>query len=77
MADYIQGKDGKMQGSRPGSARAERVALNKASDERHYPTRSDADVAAMAGLGKPSLGAIPAHQIATHIATKGKTLGAQ
>jgi hypothetical protein len=43
MSNYIQGKDGKLQGSRPGNARAEKTALNSRADQRHYPDRTSLD----------------------------------
>jgi hypothetical protein len=78
-------KDALGHGSNPRGARAERVALNQAIDERHYPTRSNADVAARTDLQKPqgSITATPGrfnarplalHQIGTHLATAGKKL---
>jgi hypothetical protein len=35
------------------SAKAERIAMRKAADERHKPTRSDADVAGITAGGQP------------------------
>jgi hypothetical protein len=44
MANYIQDEHGRMAGSRPGNARAEKVALANRADQRHKPDRSQLDV---------------------------------
>lgn len=36
------------------SAKAEKIALGKAQDEKRYPSRTDQEVAAMTDLGKPT-----------------------
>jgi len=38
------------------SAKQERINLRMAADERHYPTRSDAAVAALTDRGRPQAG---------------------
>jgi hypothetical protein len=80
-------KDALGHGSNPRGARAERVALNRQIDERHFPSRSNAEATAKTDLGRPQgrdqslvgavgYGAKPlaAHQLATHLATVGKRL---
>jgi hypothetical protein len=81
-------KDAKGHGSNPRgvtSAAAERIALNRALDARHYPPRTDADVAAATDLSRPqgSVSATPGrfnaaqmglHAVGVHLATAGKKL---
>ena len=45
-------KDAHGHGSNPRGAREEQVAMRQGIDERHFPTRSDLDVAAAQALGQ-------------------------
>ena len=70
---YIQDKSGRLAGSKPGGARAEKAALNSRADQRHMPDRSSLDVRRIQLGEKPQLGSTGS-RIAGE---KRATLGAQ